>query len=136
MDAKTLYPNAMSYGYFGVYDYEPIVNGFGKVILQAETDGEQGDTWVLYQDGERFGYLEFGWGSCSGCDALQGCSNYDEVDVLISELKASFKWFEDAQSALTWFNEHDWEGSWLWNDENGEKFVLDARKMLQDFVNK
>ena len=89
------------------YDYQPIVDMFGDVILQVEQEDYQGDTWVLYKRGTRYGRLEFGWGSCSGCDALQACSTLKEIDQLINELYESIEWFEDADIALKYFIDHN-----------------------------
>lgn len=56
------------------WDYKPIVNSFGKIIIQVNDGDYQEDSYILLEDDGRYGYLSFGWGSCSGCDALQACS--------------------------------------------------------------
>lgn len=43
-----------------LYEYEPLIDSMpGDVVVQVDQD----NTWVLLRDGERWGYLEFGWGS-------------------------------------------------------------------------
>jgi len=63
----------------GWYDYTPLISYFGHIILRVDDTDYQGDSRVLYEEGERYGYLNFGWGSCSGCDSLQACDTASEV---------------------------------------------------------
>lgn len=90
----------------------------------------QGSTWVLYQDGIRFGYLRLGRGSCSGCDALQACGSIEEVQELMDELWQSIMWFDTRTDALKFFIEHDWDGDWDANTEAARLFVEKAVKLL------
>ena len=54
-------------------DYTSILNQFGYIVIKVDDDDYQGDSRVLYEGyKDEVGYLQFGWGSCSGCDALQG----------------------------------------------------------------
>lgn len=72
----------------------------------------QGDTRALIKgkDG-RYGYLKFGWGSCSGCDALQACRSYENLGELISELQQAVRW-GTATDILTFLRTHDWAGDY------------------------
>lgn len=127
--AKELYPD----GYYE--DYTPIIHAFGKVILRVDTpQPSEGDTWVLYGDlyHRRIGYLEFGWGSCSGCDALQGCANTNEVQDLMNQLYDNMKWFESPEEAFDYFKNHDWELDWT--DRHGaKKWFVDMACRLLDW---
>lgn len=90
--------------------YQPIINHFGTVAVQVDDDDYQGDSRILYADtGKGFGYLNFGWGSCSGCDSLEACSSYADLAELINRLNSSIKW-ESKAGMLKFFKEHDWEG--------------------------
>ncbi len=63
--------------------YELIGNGTGIKILDSEDDRDyQGDSFALVFDAEsaRYGWLTFGWGSCSWCDAFQSACD----DVMFS----------------------------------------------------
>lgn len=108
-------------------EYQPMIAEFGEIMVQDDDDGYQGDSRVLYRDGTRFGYLVFGWGSCSGCDALQACSTIQEVQSLMDELMASIKWFDDVTEAIQWFETHDWEGDY----SHSRKFVTAALAALR-----
>lgn len=96
-------------------DYQPMLNAFGNIVLQVEEDGYQGSSWLIYEDNGRYGYLTFGWGSCSGCDALLACFTLEEVQELMDYLYASIQWFESLESLQTWFYNRDWEGVHEWH---------------------
>lgn len=132
MTAKELYPDAMrdSGCFWGASCYQPIVDSFGEVAVQVDDQDYQGDTRVLYRDGDRYGWLQFGWGSCSGCDALQACNSYADVDQLISELRDSIKWFDTAAEALEFFESHDWEGDYSWYSSEQADFVQKCKAYL------
>lgn len=90
------------------YEYQPMLNEFGEIILQVDEDGYQGDSFLIYKDGNRYGYLTFGWGSCSGCDALLACANFDEVQELMDELYHSIEWFNTLEELKTCFAIKEW----------------------------
>lgn len=112
MTAKDLYPDYAADDWFCITDYNPIVKSFGDVAVQVDDRGYQGDSRILYDNAGKIGYLQFGWGSCSGCDALQACETYEAVDGLIEELRGQIRWFDDAQTALDFFKTHDWGGDY------------------------
>ena len=133
--ARDLYDADDNDPYFCVFDYQPILDAFGEILLQVDDADYQGDSRVLYRfDDGTYGYLQFGWGSCSGCDALQACRNYDEVDELIADLYHSIKRFNDSQEALAFFLNHDWEGDYSWHQEEQIRFVNEAVKLLMELA--
>jgi hypothetical protein len=89
VNVKELYP-AIDY----VDDYTPMIDSFGTLILREDEEGYQGDTFCIIAREGKFGFLVFGWGSCSGCDALQACRNYDDLQELADNLESSIKWFD------------------------------------------
>lgn len=109
--------------FYGPGDYQPILNEFGEILLQVDDEGYQGDTRVLYLSNGKYGWLQFGWGSCSGCDALQASNHISEIQVLMDELFKSIKWFDSKEEALKFFQEHDWEGDYSWNRKEQKQFV-------------
>ena len=91
--------------------YTPILNSFGDIICRVDIPdigGYHGDTQVLLRNDGKYGYLMFGWGSCSGCDALLHCESYEEVDELIESTYGQIRWFDDEEEALRFFREHEW----------------------------
>ena len=131
--AKELYgkPDAGRYDYS---EYQPMLDSFGKIILQVDDDDYQGDSRVLYKDGERIGYLNFGWGSCSGCDALQACETIDDVQKLMDELKGSIKWFLSSAEAYEYFTAKDWQLDMSWHSDEGKEFVKKAFETLSNIT--
>jgi hypothetical protein len=117
--------------FYGPGDYGPMLDSFGyETLLQVDDHDYQGDSRLLYKDGGRIGYLNFGWGSCSGCDSLQACSSPSDLEELQQRLFNSITWFDSAAEALAWFNEHDWEGDYSWNQDEQTEFVTRAKEIL------
>ncbi len=104
-----------------------------ETIVKVDEEAYQGDSWALLrgQDG-RLGYLQFGWGSCSGCDALQGCDTPEEVVKLRDELYASIKWFSTIAETKAFFDSHDWEGDYDADNESRKLF----RKLVETWIEK
>jgi hypothetical protein len=106
------------FGFSQAADYGAMIELMpGEAVVHVDVDDYQGDTYVLLRDGARFGYLSFGWGSCSGCDALQACNSFAEVADLYEEM-------------LDWFHAHDWEGDWSWHEETHREFLRKALEAL------
>lgn len=74
------------------YDYTPIVESFGDIVIMEYMGSYQGDAVVLLKREGLWGFLIFGYGSCSGCDALQGCSTWEDVNDLIESMWLSIVW--------------------------------------------
>ena len=98
--AIKLYPGIKDSFMFGPSDYQPIINHIGKVLVQEDDEDYQGDTFVLLEKDSKYGFLNIGWGSCSGCDALQGCETLTELESLIESIIDEVKWFDTLDSCL------------------------------------
>lgn len=135
-DIREVYPDAQDkYGFCAPANYDPLLESFGyEILLQVDDKDYQGDSRVLYRDGTRYGLLIFGWGSCSGCDALQACGSYEEIEELRKELHDGIRWFDSAEEALKYFEEHDWEGDFYWNDDETKRFINEGIALLRKEV--
>ena len=111
------------------HGYQPIINHIGSPLIQVDQDDYQGDTWVLYGP-KRWGYLVVGWGSCSGCDALQACSTLEELEKLIHDITESVRWFDSKDDARKFFNDHDWQAEFSSFYADFWTFVNQARAAL------
>lgn len=102
-----------AFGDYGIdASYEELVGLMcDEVLLQVDDDGYHGDSRLLIRKGSQIGLLIFGWGSCSGCDALQSCVNYEDLAWLFAELEQSIRW-DDAAGMLAFFRAHDWAGDY------------------------
>jgi hypothetical protein len=132
INAKEIYSNYIDEdGWVSIDDYQPIINAIGTVALQVDDDSYHGDSRILYDDGSKIGYLQFGWGSCSGCDALKACRNIDKAQELINKLEQDTKWFESKEVALNYFKTHDWEGDYSWYYDKQKVFIQKAIEYLK-----
>lgn len=125
------YPGEWSGHCYGPGDYSVILRAIGNIAVQVDDDDCQGDSRVLYQDGERFGLLLFGWGSCSGCDGLQACSSKAEVEELARGLEAQVKWLPRSEMAA-YMRAKDWdlESVWLSNTDASKRFLEQSLALL------
>ena len=119
IDVKKLYTDEPGWW----YDYQPMLNAFGKVAIQVDDNAYQGDSRLLYDENGKIGVLIFGWGSCSGCDALQACNSLEEVQELCDSLQRDIKWFDDKKQALEYFTKHDWKGDYSWYQAETKEFI-------------
>jgi hypothetical protein len=121
------------YHYFS--GYNGLLGLIGDILLQVDDHDYQGDSRLIYQRAGDYGLLIFGWGSCSGCDALQACDTIEEVHQLGERLENSVQWMP-AKELLEYFNKHDWEGDYSYHDEETKEFVEKAKVLLEGIVAK
>ena len=100
--AKEIYENDR----FSWYDYQPMLNEFGEILIQVDEEAYQGDSFLIYKNDNKYGFLTFGWGSCSGCDALQACDTIDEVQELMDSLYNAIKWFDSLQELKCYISDY------------------------------
>jgi len=136
-DIKEMYPDAVrgdDEWFWGVDDYQPLLKSLGEIILQVDDKDYQGDSRILLQKGSEIGLLIFGWGSCSGCDALQACDSYEEVETLRAGLVQEIKWL-DQKAMLEYMENKDWGLDHAWHDDETKQFVEQAITMLKGDLN-
>lgn len=127
VDVRKVFPNAFEDGWGGPYvGYDDLYKQFGTPLVDVDIGTYQGDTLVVLEKEGKYGYLVFGWGSCSYCDILQSCENFDDLQNLSDHLETSIKWFDSKEELKAWVNKHDWEGEWFSYSDRGE---------VSDFIN-
>ena len=42
------------------YDYQPMLEEFGEILVQVDEDDYQGDSYLLYKKDNQYGFLVFG----------------------------------------------------------------------------
>ncbi len=133
---KEIYPVSDSEYSSGWYDYEPLLQSFGyNILLKVDDHNYQGDSRLLFQNDSKYGILIFGRGSCSGCDALQTCSSYNDLENLRESLWRSIQWFDSPEECLNYFENHDWEGDYSWHCSEMGKFISEAKTILKFKIN-
>ena len=113
----------------------PIIDLFVEVAVRVDDSDYQGDTRVLLKKDEKWGFLVIGWGSCSGCDALQGCGSYKEIGELIGQLDNDIQWFESLTSAKEYILSIDRKGSFYSHQEEWELFRKQVAEVKDGSVN-
>lgn len=100
-----------------LYGYNQLIDSFGYEILVEESDDDyQGDTLLLFKHGDNFGYLNFGWGSCSGCDAYEAVQgDVAEEMALRDSLWEGIRW-GSREEMIEFLKKHDWKGDYVGED--------------------
>ena len=99
--------------------YEQVIDHFGTVLHMTQQGSYSGDYFVVYDGGDgKRGWLAFGYGSCSGCDALQGCDTPEEVTQLVADLRKSIEWFASEEDLVAYLDGRYLEGNPKWWYEN------------------
>lgn len=114
-----------------------------EVLIEKSDDDYQGDTYALLRQetlkGEAIvGLLAFGWGSCSGCDALQSSHDEGEVVELRDQLYSNIRWFESADAFLAWADSGVLQDGTVWYGRESliKSLIAEARLLesTQDLV--
>ncbi len=95
-------------------DYDELIRATGLTIDASEAFGDyQGDYVYVVRDGERRGIAIVGYGSCSGCDALQASHGVQaEMEDIAWGIRRSVVWGDETelrakltgeQSRLSWY---------------------------------
>lgn len=109
-------------------DYTPLLHGLGHLVVRQDEEDYQGDTLALYRREEEWGILRVGWGSCSGCDALQGCRSPRAVATLATDLARAIRWGSPADTRH-YLLTHDWAGDAI-NQDLVRRFQAQALAVL------
>lgn len=119
-----------------ISSYDEIVRAMAeKVLIESDDDDWQGDSYRLLQnggeEGQNYGILIFGWGSCSGCDMLQSCSTPQDYQELADKLWQGIRWFTDLESLARYLQTEDQETvHWYNENEAYQRF----RQNILDYV--
>ena len=116
-----------------IYDYTPILEQFGEILIRVDDEDYNGDSYLIYKKDGKYGYLIFGWGSCSGCDALQGCDTIQEVQELMNSLYNGITWFDSLAALQDYFAEKDWSLEYCYHIETFKKFRLEVKNLKDGF---
>jgi hypothetical protein len=108
----------MTYEYYSApMSYDEIVATQGEIIKDWIIGSWQGDYVYLLKSGDKYAFTVIGYGSCSGCDALEGCESDEEFNELKEDIVNSIVWgtkqdvldYVTNQEANRWyFHEEDW----------------------------
>lgn len=95
--------------FYYMSDYGQLLESFEyEMICEAHDDDYQGSSLHIFKNGDEYGFLTFGWGSCSGCDALQDCHSKAEVTDLRNSLHKDIIWKGSRAEMNAYLDGKDW----------------------------
>jgi len=107
-----------TYGYLDGPGYGGLIESLGvKIVLDVSDDDYQGDSYLVLQDGEKWGVLTYGWGSCSGCDAYEACHTVESMSELRDGLEAGISWYDSLDGLKAYLAESGNFNSWREDDD-------------------
>lgn len=107
--------------------YDDLVETHGTILIETHAGDYQGDSFYLVSNENLYGIIIFGWGSCSGCDALEACSSYEELEELRLSLTPIWRTKDEIIEYIT---NHDWEGDYCWHIEELQEFLTKVKEYL------
>lgn len=103
-----------------------------RIVLRVDDNDYQGDTRILLTDGQRWGILILGWGSCSGCDAFEAAAgDVAELARLQRQLWDDIHWEPSAADLLAYVEGKDWGLDYSWHEEAGRAFIAKVTDWLR-----
>lgn len=113
-------------------DYEELLEERHNVLLWEDFGSYQGDYVALVGNESRLGLAIIGYGSCSGCDALEGCKSEGDVVDLMDSIERDIFWGTKTE-ILAYLNDENrirWWTSGFMEERNayGIKRLLDFLK--------
>lgn len=79
-------------------DYNSLLKSLDyEILLKCDEDDYTGDSLVLFKNDNQYGFLCFGWGSCSGCDELEACTTWEQLEELRETLDKDIIWRDSLQ---------------------------------------
>lgn len=118
--------------------YRDLIDTMGFDVLAEKDFGSyQGDTVVSLRDGERVGILVFGYGSCSGCDEIEGIMSYGKLDndklrdltALRDKMAGNIMWSEKGGLRALVDSRDAANNYWLYNDGEAEYVRAEASRL-------
>lgn len=91
--------------------YSDIVSKFGDIVASESFGDWQGEHIFILRKKKRknskpkIGYLVQSYGSCSGCDVLEACSSYKDLDGLINSMEQGIEWYKTKKELLARLDE-------------------------------
>ena len=124
------------YSDFTTPSYGDIINSFECESIFSEILGSyQGDELHFLKDKDgRYGILVFGYGSCSYCDALEGCSSVQDVKDLQESLFGSIEW-GTKEETIERINGAEKRNAWTWHETGTKEFYLKILEYLSGVKN-
>ena len=109
----------MTYEYYEPpMGYDEIVSIQGEIVKDWIIGDWQGDYVYLLKNNDWYSLVVVGYGSCSGCDALEACENNEEFELLKQSILNDIRWgskqdildqISDEEINRWYFHESEWK---------------------------
>lgn len=117
------------------YWWNKLLTTFPVEILVHEADPVEAADLVLWRSVEGpYGFVSFGYGSCSQCDELEACSTYAEVAKVRKEMWERVHWEDNACNMFSWMYARDWKLQWYGHVPHAGKFITRSAEILSPLV--
>lgn len=116
--------------------YEALITLGGEEIVNSVDVGDyQGDALLLLKHPTEnlYFFLEYGWGSCSGCDAFQGCDTIGDLQELADSFVGDAEW-KTADEMLAYFRSKNWDERYYYRDSEVQRWVNEIIQFLETLV--
>lgn len=124
LKSSVLWPEWKPSSYSSKPSYGDIMGKFGTVVDSESDNDYQGDTFAIIEREGEFGWLTFGWGSCSGCDSLEAADTHEEMDALVESLWNGIVWHPSREALREWLSSRDWKGQFSWHEEAMKNILI------------
>lgn len=112
----------------GYYHYENLIKATGCDIIDSLYMGNyEDDLLMVVSKNYKFGLLVTGYGSCSGCDALQGCVTNTERTELAVELYNKIMWKEPGE-IIDYLEDKDWSAEYYGQQKGLSEFIKKVKE--------
>lgn len=87
--------------------YMTLIQAMGHdLLVHLSESGWSGDDFLLMRDADgRYGFLVFGWGSCSGCDAMEAASSWEDAEAIYQKLCDDVHWFDTLAGCVAYIHD-------------------------------
>ncbi|MHA2280257.1 MAG: hypothetical protein ACXAC5_05305 [Promethearchaeota archaeon] len=110
--------------------YEELIEATGCEIIDSLKMGSyQGDLLMIVSKNYRFGVLSTGYGSCAGCDELQGCYTHNDRAELAKKIYGKIIWKEPTK-IIDYLQDKDWETEYYGKQKGLPEFVDKVKEQI------
>lgn len=115
--------------------YEDLIETmeFDEILVDCSDNDYQGETFTLVRKVGQYGVLNYGWGSCSGCDAAQAVTSGAEANTLRDDLYHGIRWFDTGEELFAWVDgDHDLQ--WYGHDSAFQAFLRELQSKRDELL--
>lgn len=118
-----------SFGGYFTGDYPDLIAPYGKILVDECLGSYQGDWLFVLESVNGYGFIPVGYGSCSGCDVLQGVGSLDELKTFQEDLGEDIKWFTTPEELKEYIFSNDVDLQWWAHEAGWTDFVKKVKEL-------